>query len=519
MSAVRSVQELIDSATDDVGPFIQTVAGNEDEPAFRAFAEYGVRWSTGACHDEASLADIAQYRAHVDDGAESAWMDNTTLVTASALMSDAGVEVMTPLTVWDLATFARAVVSFDRIFHHAHPDIDDGVINARLGATIFTSVPLPIRPTQGNLPSPWDGAHRFMCDIWMDAHRWLRRLHGSVAAETLDGKQVRAVTEAWRAALGRDDLKAEDLVDYVAVDHRWTSPSNRLLLETADVTRVDETRAYLDPTAGFQALEERRRELGLPDDSAMRRGQLLSDLNIRAYVNQRMADFFEVPYACSAARLPFRQHLYDRWTATQEALTTANVIDDRYGKLAEGVQLRLPVFLAVALRESAEPKDLWSTLAQLRSQAAPFRAHRAEMDQALARGDLKQAKQVARALNLSVTSLLEVAGSATVAAGTAVLSAISKGDVDAVRMGVAGATAASGPVLKSSFAERLLWRLRKPQLLWINDLVDQAQRLTEGLPDFARVWRLPLNRQAEFATRFNAMAALSGRPRDVKDPG
>ena len=310
----------------------------------------------GCLPEQGGLQNIAAYRALVENVHCSAWMDNTTIVTACTLMSEEGPKVITPLTVWDLVTFVRAVVCYERIYHHEHPDIDDARVNQLLGGDVFKSVPLPIRAIEDGriLPDPWDGAHRFMCETWEESFGWLKRLHESVGSETLDGKQIQVVTEAWRAALGRTDLQPTELVDFKEVDLRWQSPSNQLLVDTANVTDVKDTRLYLDPNEGAQRQFKLNREAGI-DRFQEWRSHILSDLNLRAYINQRTAEFFALPYACSAGRLPFRDHLHDRAINVQRELVVAKVIDNRYAELAQSVKLRLPIFLSPALRSSITP--------------------------------------------------------------------------------------------------------------------------------------------------------------------
>ena len=510
--SVGSIREYVALSLQDAEQFLATFAGQEDAPAMRGYAEFGVPWFEGATGSADGFSDIANYRTFVPDSGGAGWMDNTTLVTASTLMSPSGPDAITPLTIWDLATFARSIVCYDRIYHHVHSDVDDQAINRLLGAEVLQAVPLPIAevPAGRVLPAEWMGAHHFMCDVWMRSKAWLRRLSSSVEKETLDGQQIRAVTTAWRAALGREDLEPGHIVDWENVDHRWTSPSNRLLVETANITGVDDTRMYLDPTENFRAVAKFRADHGLPDENAERRAAILSDLNVRSYVNQCIANFFDLPYACSLGRLPFRQHLYDRSVAVQQELTTARVMDDRYGEMAKGVRLRLPVFLAVALRDAPDPAGLWPGLARLRANSADFRHERVSMDQSLARGDLKEARKVARALTLSVDGLLAVAGDAVASATSVVLEKVAKGDLDTLGYGIAATKAASGPVLKSSFRQRLIWRLRQPQLLWMNSVIDQSEHLTESMPDFARIWSIPQNEQGVFAERFQRMTILGG---------
>jgi hypothetical protein len=506
---LHTVSELVEDALGDYQVYINTIAGHEDEPAMVGYAEFGVPWHSASCQERTGLKDIGVYRAQVGTVSCSAWMDNTTIVTACALMSEKGAEIMTPLTVWDLATFMRAAVCYERIYHHAHPDIDDAQINRWLGTDLLVSVPLPTRYAEHILPDPWDGAHRFMCDTWFSSIGWLKRLHEAVGKGTLDGTQLQAVTNAWRAALGCRDLEASDLVDFEGVDRRWRSPSNQLLIDTANITTRDETIVSLDPDEGIQRVFRARREAGLQDSSREMRSHVLSDLNLRGYINQRIAEFFTLPYACSAARLPFRSHLYDRSLRIQQELTVAKLIDNRYAELAQTVQLRLPVFLAVALRSSTTPESLWDSIAELRDQGATFREHREEMDRTLARGDLKKAEEISRALHTSVGSLLKVAGTATTSASGVVLERIAKGDIAPVSTAISVGVAAAKGIFKSSFTDRLMWRLRKPELLWINNLVDQAHHLTEAMPDFSRMWEIPPNRQAVFAERFQKMAVLA----------
>ncbi len=304
------------------------------------------------------------------------------------------------------------------------------------------------------------------------------------------------------------DLQPQALVDFRELRPRWTSASNRRLLELADVTSVEETAVYVDPGERYQNRFRKERELGLPDHASRRLSELLSDLNLRAHINQQLADFFQIPYVCSAARLPFRRHLYDRAVRVQDSLTVMHVIENRYAELAGDVRLRLPVFLSLALLGSSKPEDLWHRLQELRWDARKFRIHRAALDAALARRDLAEMKETSKALYLTVDELWSVAGKASVAAGTSVVETLAQGDIATVKTGITAALAAGRELLRSSFRERLLWRLRRPHLLWLNSLIDQAQHLTEALPDLSRIWQIPEKQQSVFAERFAEMARL-----------
>jgi hypothetical protein len=153
---------------------------------------------------------------------------------------------------------------------------------------------------------------------------------------------------------------------------------------------------------------------------------------------------------------------------------------------------------------------LWARLAELRRDASKFRSCRFVLDEALARQNLKEAARVSKALHLAVEDVLAVAGRATAAVGIVVVDNIAHGDLSTIKTGVAAPAAAGREVFRSSFKDRLVWRLRRPDLLWLNNVTDQANALTEALPDFSRIWQIPENRQSVFAERFAGMARLQG---------
>lgn len=502
-----TVDHLVNAARQDALRFAEKVDQlGASSPQVVAQERFGLSFESEAATDSDGLQSLQQYYDLVDMRGGSAWMDNTTLVTAAALMSGDASNVVSPLTMWDLATFARAVVSFDRVYHHEHGSVDDVAINRFVGDEVLQAIPLPEQDPASDspLPDPWHGAHRFMCEVWGYAYGWLTRLAEREGSATLDGQSLDAVRDAWNRALGRDDLRADQLVDWPPVPKRWMSPSNLLLREMAGFTSVEETSMWIDPTPACQGLAESERELGRAD----RLPALLTDLNLRAYVNQAVADFLGLPYISAAARVPFRRHLYDRAVAVQHRLVALDVIDDRYAEIAASADLRLPVPLAVSIRQANRPEDVWAGIAEIRSGATDFRRHRVELDRALARQDRREAVRVAKALSMQPDNVLAVAAGATVAAGVAVVEQVAKGDVTEVASGIAAVEAAGKKLLDSTLAQRLVWRLRRPHLLWINDIAEESTRLTEALPDTARIWRIPDREVHLFAERFRRMGEL-----------
>jgi len=509
----RRLDGLIAVARDDAPAFARSVAAlGNDSPSVEAFVDLGVPLSSASAHTESGLRALRKYRSKVAEDTGGGWMDNTTIVTAGALMSDGGPDAFSALTLWDLVTFFDAIIGFERIYHHEHPGVEDAEINRRLGGDVFKPIPLPVQGPAATylLPDPWDGPHRFMCEVWDQGHSWLKGLSLNARSRNLKGLQLAAVRDAWALALDRPELTAEEMVDCEELSTSWVSPSDMLLKQMVDVTDVEDSAIWLDPGDRPREMTELRAEAGLPPMPG-RRGRLLTELNLRSYTNQRIADFFGLAYVPGAGRVPFRKYLYDRAVAVQHRLAAVELLDESYTEIAGEVRLRLPVFLAIAVRQAAKPEALWEVLADLRDHASPYRQIRWNLDVALARGDLKEARRLAKALNTDVASVLAVAGDALAASSVAAIGELAKtGDLTGIATGIAAVQAGGSKLLDSSIADRLAWRLKRPHLLWINNVMDEAKHLTEALPDVARLWAVPELEKTRFAARFHKMGELTG---------
>jgi hypothetical protein len=53
-----------------------------------------------------------------------------------------------------------------------------------------------------------------------------------------------------------------------------------------------------------------------------------------------------------------------------------------------------------------------------------------------------------------------------------------------------------------------MWRVRRPHLLWLNDVMDEARHLTEALPQVARIWEIPERELSALSERFGMMGTL-----------
>src|SRR6185437_15343417 len=121
--------------------------------------------------------------------------------------------------------------------------------------------------------------------------------------------------------------------------------------------------------------------------------------------------FLDLPYLPNSYRLPFRQMLYRRAKITQNFLPAIQSIEKEYLALAKLYfdtaedNLELPFFLSSVLSQMSSPRDFFGILAETRRKASTFRTHRAELDEALGRGDVSVAKKLRDAIQQDAKNL------------------------------------------------------------------------------------------------------------------
>jgi hypothetical protein len=94
------------------------------------------------------LDRLAEWRESLRIPANSAFLDGTLRQTVYALLLNRSAErqVLTSVTLWELTTFIDALVSFDRLYGIANPDIDVARFDRLLGAEVVSVIPGSARP-------------------------------------------------------------------------------------------------------------------------------------------------------------------------------------------------------------------------------------------------------------------------------------------------------------------------------------------------------------------------------------
>jgi len=427
------------------------------------------------------LRDVKRWQGGVSARENAVWLDNSTLIAAVALLDESqDPRLFTPLTLWDLATFANAAVCFDRIYHFAHSDVHDAEINRLLGEEVL----VPLRaPADG-------GVYDVMNDLWDIVDDRIKDLRGRISSDTLDGRMIDALVASWRKLVHNPGLQATDLLDAESADRNWRSPGRGRLKQVADATSILTT-ASID-----------RDRHGI--------GEVLTDENYRTLINQRVADLVELPYLPAVTRMPFRGFLNERKQAVSSRLYAIGALDRAYAASADGQGMNVPAFLAVAIRRSGQTRSgVWSAVAELRTQARRFRAHRAELDRALASKDAQAVKGVSRALSIAAQTLSDLGGELAGESTTSVVERVADGDLDQVALGAAVLGAAVQGVFKSDTTRKVLLRLTRPHLYFLTRIRQESERIIDALPLAAEIWQIPEREQDSFAERVHEIGGIA----------
>lgn len=430
----------------------------------------------------AMLRDVRRWQAGVTPKENAVWLDNSTIIAAATLLDESqDTRLFTPLTLWDLATFVKAAACFDRIHHFAHRDVNDADINRLLGDDVLVEV---YRPREG-------GAYEALNDVWNLVDDRIGDLNGRISTDTLDGRMIDALVAGWRTIAHAPELQARDLLDRKSADRNWYSPGQMRLEQIADATSINAT--------GF-----------LGQRYSDRVAEVLTDENYRTMINQRVADLVQLPYLPAVTRMPFRGLLNERKEAVCSRLYAVGALDRAYAASADGQGLSVPAFLAVAIRRSGQTRPgVWSAVAELRAQARRFRAHRAELDRALAIKDARAVGGVSRALSIAAQGLSDLAGELVVESATSVVEHVADGDVDQVALGSAMLAAALQGLFKSDTARKVLLRLTRPHLYFLTRIKQESDRIIDAMPFAAEIWQIPEREQDYFAERVQEIGRIA----------
>lgn len=479
------------------------MSGAANESGWMALAETGVAATKHVISNTDALDDLRRWRAQLaHPSSESAvFMDNTTLVSVLRLTEPESAALLTPATLFDLATFATNVVVFDQIHHVASQEVSDAAIKARLGGeNVLNSFPIP------SDRDPNEGTSGVIHQLWWDSSSYLRSELGSADADGLVATEAHNLRAGWERVLGRG-LERVDLFDHDdEIGGRYVSSSGSHLL-----SYLVEATSVLDERSLWPTPKHPVPGPSLPPAALAR---FISESNFRGYFNCGLAQLRGLVYSPNAARLPIFGHIVSRGLDVQRQVSAVQLIEKEHRDLVNlykdeiGISLLLPFFFGAALHGMSRPQDFWPRIAELRKAAKPFRRHLAELNQAIENGDIVRTRKVREALaadSLTIGSMVSFAPIVTVLG--AILGFFSVGTVPTILAALV-ALVGVAKELPGDVRHQLVARLLHPELYFLTDVEARAQHLTKAIPKLTKVWGLSESLGVPFAARFEALAEL-----------
>jgi len=224
--------------------------------------------------------------------------------------------------------------------------------------------------------------------------------------------------------------------------------------------------------------------------------------------------FLKLPYLPNSYRMPFRNFFYQKAKIVQRSLPTIKQIEAEYNKIAasyfapEADNLTLPFFLSALFSKISSLDEFFEALARMRHKASAFRKHRAELDEALAGGDVKIAKKLQSALQKDAKDLRIKFPYAPIAgAAVGVLAALSGAGAPIILASIAILTAIQ--MFPPEEVEKLKQRVLSPQYRFLTNTSDLASGLTNAYPKISKLWNLEsYSEQEAFASHFARLKIL-----------
>lgn len=481
-----------------------------------ALIDFDIPLALSPIASQSDLADVTQWlqQPRLFPGT-GVLLDNTTIVTLVSLL--AGDDRLSPLTLWDLGRAITALVIYDNIFHFANSEVNDDALNTAVGQEVFRPLSLPGTGPQYD-PS---GVRGLFNQAWSSTEHVMKRLVASVGTATMEGLEIEALTSQWSLALGRP-LTPGDVVNAELSDHEWRSPGAALLAQLWRATALYSIGNKGVDGHNLHTLGLMQDMPGAPVGYEMVYYKTIREGNYRGHVNQRLASHLNLPYMPNMARIPFRTRFYDRALAVSDRLPSILALDKQYAERASqthilrGEPFVLPVFFALAVRDAAVPPDLWAAVAALRAQARHYRERRAELDRALEQGNLDVTSATLKAVRTEAAKLTTLLAGAGKASGESLITAVETKPVallsgmplDWLETGLSALIAGARKLLPGSVAQRLMWRLCRPELRFLSDIASQSRAISTSMPAIQRLWGLPESRIEPFRRRYESFATF-----------
>lgn len=477
-----------------------------EDPDADAMIEFGLYsqihggWSDAEIDERNHAAREWLRQATLQESPNAVFMDNTTLYTAYALVAgEQPRRSLGPVSLLDLATFVRNAVLYDHVFHLENDSFDARYLNEALGYEPIV-ISVPVESFDGGYPpSTIHGVGAFLANLFEDIKSEIRRM-GESSSVSARYQDLVAMTASWEAVLDRQ-IQPRDLTSS-SVPMHWRSVGWQLLPRILEVSSSPINGASQHPQLFAKFFD--------PSEVV----ELISDSNHRSLFNARVADLLGLPYSPNAARLPFRQYQYRVAVVAHKQLFLIKEIEEEVARRREKYKvmtqpnLELPVFLSGVLNRSGSLGDFFEVLAQLRSEAEPFRRRNAEYHEALKDGETggQELEAMRRALRDDARAW-RGALVAPAAAGLAAVLAAASGPTAGLTLAGIGLLTSVGQ-LAPERREAVIRRFLRPDEWFLTRTADTASALRTSLPDVQRLWGATDAELNGYAARFDRFSKL-----------
>jgi hypothetical protein len=438
-----------------------------------------------------------------DNRNNSIYLDTTTLYTVESLtglVEERG--FCTPAALLDLNNFVNSVVLYDHVFHLENRHLDSIKLNDALGNEPIV-ISLPVSSFNGQLHG--DTVHSLgaiLRGFWYNTKLFMEDLrdgHHSTMRGDRYREEAEEIKNAW-----------VNLINFKPVTDMWFdyTPSEDQYESDGPALLEDLVEAFPHPFDLGGAWDWKENEYTI--------FHAINECNYRSLFNLMVAYFLGVQYMPNSYRLPFRHFLYRRALVAQRLLPFIEAVDKEYKTFSkmyfEPEELELPFFLSAVLSQISSPGELFAALAEVRRKASKFRLHRAELDDALNRGDIEVAKKLRGAIHGEGKKLRAAFPFSPAAGGiAAVLAAVGSHPTPMLLATIGILTAAS--LYPPDAIKKLKRRILHPEYWFLADVNAAASSMTKAYPTISKLWGLQRYRnppnQEEFAAHFSKLKALA----------
>lgn len=386
-------------------------------------------------------------RREIQQSRNPVMIDSTTFYNAErAISEDWGLDT---LRMFDLNVLINAAILFDDVYVTSGANVSD--MNEALGEPIFKPIPQANRDVAN--------FHYF---IWTSIERMLRNLSES---------EIQTLKKSWTTLLD---------IDIERIEFNWDEADTYV---NTPYNFFSDQGYYLDPLDGSTT------------DDQERLTEILSISTYRTYYNHELARRLGLIYLSNSVRGPIHHHLLSENRQVQENWDMAiNAFAQRHSEdvqrfnrlLGQTISYELPMFFSMVVNRADNPDELLSTIKQIRTEAARYRARSQELIQELSEG-VTEKERLLRMLEDSKSDFTSD-NIPTIDVAIPIQPDVPLLPGGALELSVALKLLAGVLPFVETHGTELYRRLRYPRYYFLLNVREEAREFTAAQPAIEKLW-------------------------------